>query len=102
MTNFPGQSSAVEQLLLHAFEDDPIVLQTDFSPQGPLGGITTVNTPTGDEDVYLGGVQPQETMMAFNVSYNLNSLKGGYIRDYIGDCYMGYYGGYEEFRLQPL
>ena len=79
----------MEQLLLNAFENDPIVLQTDF-PKRPLGGITTVNTPAGDEDVYLRGVQPQETMMAFNVSYNLNSLKGGYIRDYIGDCYRGY------------
>ena len=29
-------------------------------------------------------------LKACNMSYNLNSLKGGYIRDYIGD----YYGGY--------
>ena len=29
-----------------------------------------------------------------HMSYSLNSLKGGYIRDYIGDYYRGYEGGY--------
>ena len=28
------------------------------------------------------------------MSYSLNSLKGGYIRDYIGDCYCAYKGRY--------
>ena len=30
--------------------------------------------------------------------HNLNSLKGLY-RDYLGEYYRGYLGGYEEFRL---
>ena len=29
----------------------------------------------------------------YHVTYNLNSSKGGYIRDYIGDYYRGYQGG---------
>ena len=36
------------------------------------------------------------------VSHSLNSLKGGYIRDYIGNYYRGYLGGYEEFILQLI
>ena len=28
-----------------------------------------------------------------HMSYSLNSLKGAYIRDYIGDYYRGYEGG---------
>ena len=37
-----------------------------------------------------------------NMSYSLNSLKGGYIGDYIGDYYRGHLGGYYEFRLQLI
>ena len=33
------------------------------------------------------------------VRYSLNSLKGGYIGDYIGGYDRAYYGGYQEFRL---
>ena len=29
-----------------------------------------------------------------DMSHSLNSLKGGYIGDYIGDDYRGYSGGY--------
>ena len=31
--------------------------------------------------------------------YGLNSLKGGYIGDYLGEYYRDYSGGYYEFRL---
>ena len=31
------------------------------------------------------------------MSYSLNSSKGGYIREYIGDYYRGYQGRYLEF-----
>ena len=34
-----------------------------------------------------------------HMSYSLNSLKGGYIGDYIVDYYRAYEGGYYEFRL---
>ena len=29
-----------------------------------------------------------------DVSYSLNSLKGVYMRDYVGELYRGYSGGY--------
>ena len=31
-----------------------------------------------------------QRLQCSHMSYSLNSLKGGYIRDYIGDCYRGY------------
>ena len=34
-----------------------------------------------------------------HLSHNLNSLKGHYIGDHIGDYYRAYSGGYSEFRL---
>ena len=35
------------------------------------------------------------------MSYSLNSLKrGGYLGDFSGESYRGYFGGYWEFRLQ--
>ena len=35
-----------------------------------------------------------QTRARAHVSYSLHSLKGGYIRDYIGDYYRAYEGGY--------
>ena len=32
-------------------------------------------------------------------SYSLNSVKGSYKVDYIGEYSKSYYGGYQEFRL---
>ena len=39
---------------------------------------------------------------SYYMSYSLNSEKGGYIGDYMGDGYGVYQGGYEEFRLQLI
>ena len=34
------------------------------------------------------------SVLVAQTSYSLNSLKGGYIQDYIGDYFRAYYGGY--------
>ena len=38
--------------------------------------------------------------MENQVSYSLNSFKGGYMEAFPGDYYRCYEGGYEEIRLQ--
>ena len=45
------------------------------------------------------GMAKMETIMMSYMNHNLNSLKWGSTRDYIGNYYRGYQGGYSEFRL---
>ena len=40
------------------------------------------------------GPKPTLALGSGYTSYSLNSSKGGYIGDYIGESYRGYYGGY--------